>query len=116
VTLAEDTYSAHGVKPRRYAEASLQVQVCHHLKLRHRPGVFWFHVPNGANRSPAQSALLKKMGLLPGMADLVVIVAGRAHFLELKASGGRPSVDQIAFQALCQRLGACPVSVFQSAG
>jgi hypothetical protein len=46
------------------------------------------------------------MGLLPGMADLVIVMGGRAHFLEIKSKGGRPSSDQIAFRSLCGHAGS----------
>ena len=43
---------------------------------------------------------LKKLGLRPGAADLLVIVAGQCHFLEFKAPDGRQSPEQRAFEML----------------
>ena len=38
---------------------------------------------------------MKSMGVVPGIPDMVMIYAGRAHFLELKASKGRLTPVQI---------------------
>ena len=97
-------------KPRRKRigpEASLQMAVVQHLMLRAPKGAIWFSVPNEGKRSPAIGAHLKRMGMLPGVADLVICLPGDTpSFLELKAKGERQSDDQIAFQDLCRRNGS----------
>ena len=97
-----------GTKPRNDAETQLQSAVIEHVKLRARKGVLWFHVPNGEHRSKATGAKLKRMGVRPGVADLVFITPpnGEAHFLELKADGGRPSDAQLMFADACESAGA----------
>ena len=50
--------------------------------------------PRGAKRQ----AILVGMGVQPGFADLVVLYAGRALFLELKSLKGRLSPAQEAFR------------------
>jgi hypothetical protein len=85
-------------KPRRASpEAALQRAVCEHLRLTARPGVLYFHPTNEGRRSVVTGANLKRMGMLPGMADLVVIMNGRTSFLELKATGEKPRDTQLAF-------------------
>ena len=97
-------------KPRRKRmtpEACLQKAVVQYLLVASAPGTIYFSVPNEGKRSAVLGKHLKEMGLLPGVADLVVIRPGhRADFLELKSRGERQSDDQIAFQDLCRRNGS----------
>ena len=46
-------------------------------------------------------AHLIRMGMLPGVADLCVIVDGKAHFMEVKSDKGRPSQAQLQFAQDC---------------
>ena len=64
-----------------------------HLRVRARPDVVWFHVPN-APRNKIQGARLKAMGMLAGAPDLIFLHQGKAFALELKSKTGirvRPS-------------------------
>jgi len=46
------------------------------------------------------------MGVLPGVADIVILsVGGRCHFIELKSKKGRMSDAQIEFQNSVKALG-----------
>ncbi len=45
----------------------------------------FFAVPNGERRDAKTGAKLKRMGVRPGVPDLVVLVRGVAMFIELKA-------------------------------
>ena len=67
-----------------------------HLRVRARPDVVWFHVPN-APRNKIQGARLKQMGMLAGAPDLIFLHQGRAFALELKAKKGHPSPSQRIF-------------------
>lgn len=62
-----------------------------------RRDVLAFHVPNGEKRNPVTAAKLKAMGVLPGVSDFVIAVAGQIHFVELKTARGRLSPIQRAF-------------------
>lgn len=64
----------------------------------------FFSIPNeglghGGDRKKSAIRMnkLKRMGLLPGAADLVVLQYGRAYFLEVKTSTGRLSKNQKLF-------------------
>ena len=58
-------------------------------------GPLWFHVPNQkGTRSIQEMQRLKGMGVVPGIPDLVLIWAGRAYGVEVKASGGCLSRSQ----------------------
>jgi hypothetical protein len=83
--------------PRRMAEYQLQLYVVGLLRYSARRDVVWFAVPNGEWRTPAAGARLKATGVVAGVADLVLVIKGRAHFLELKTATGRQSREQVAF-------------------
>jgi len=110
-------------KGRRNAqpEAALQKTVVQALALMGIDGM-WFAVPNGGARSKIEAAILKGMGVKPGVADLCLIwhlptitrMPGFG-FIELKAPGARlePSESQAIFKADCERLGV-PYAIAQS--
>lgn len=91
-----------------------------HIWERGVPGLFAFHVPNGANFGSdrvlraKQMWNLKKKGFVPGVPDIILIYEGRTYTMELKAPGGSPSEKQHeviaklnaagAFTAVCEGL------------
>ena len=84
---------------RNYEEERLQKALVQHLMLRAKPGVVWFHVPNGVSSSPRTGARMKAMGLVAGVADLYFLSPdGRSAFLELKAPKNYPTAEQKAFR------------------
>lgn len=91
---------------KRLSEFELQMAVIGHLKLLATRGTIYFHVPNGEKRDKRTAAKLKAMGVLPGVADLLVLVPGMPPAgLELKAPGRTQSDDQKAFQAAWEAAG-----------
>lgn len=123
-------------KGRRNAqpEALLQKTVVQALALMGIDGL-WFAVPNGGARSKIEAAILKGMGVKPGVYDICVIWRARfskrwvftdvpaafcemtigVGFLELKAPGRRAvmSPQQDEFARLCGAIGV-PTAVIQS--
>lgn len=64
-----------------------------HRELRGR----LFAVPNGGRRDAATGARLKDEGVIPGVADLILLKSNRyygALLIEMKAPGGRQSESQ----------------------
>jgi hypothetical protein len=87
-------------------EAQIQAAIVEHLAKRGRPGVMALAPCNEGKRSPAAAAYLRKLGMYPGAADLCVIVPEEpVLFLELKAKGGKPSPEQLAFGTAIQVAG-----------
>jgi hypothetical protein len=87
-------------------EEQIQKAVVELFQWRRRAGVIFFHVPNGGYRFKYTAALLKALGVLPGVADLQFIWSdapgvSRILFLELKRPGGRQSPAQRQFQLDC---------------
>jgi hypothetical protein len=67
-----------------------------------------YAVPNGGHRHPATAARLKAEGVRRGVPDLCLPVArGGFHglYVELKAEGGRPTVEQRAWIEALRALG-----------
>jgi hypothetical protein len=87
------------------SEHDLQKQVLAYISLKGNH-VFVFAVPNAAKRSPATAARMRAEGLMPGVADLCVMLpAGQVRWLELKAARGRQSPEQEMFEEVCEVLG-----------
>jgi hypothetical protein len=91
---------------RRSPEATIQRCVFAHLRARGAPGVFAFAVPNGGYRKPVEAAILKGLGVVAGVPDVIVIHQGRGYALELKAEGGRATDKQLATIASMEAAGA----------
>ena len=94
--------SAHRQRP----EAAIQRAVFEHLRMRGAPGVFAFHPANGGYRRPVEAAILKSMGVVAGVPDIIAIHEGRVFGLELKAEGGRATPKQQEAIAAMEAAGA----------
>ncbi len=80
-------------------EGQIHRAVVAQLHARAKSDALWFHVPNGGRRDPVTGAQFKRMGVLPGVADLILIHRGHTYGLELKSDTGRPSVSQMEFMS-----------------
>jgi hypothetical protein len=78
------------------SEAEIHIAIADLLRRAASPGVSWFHPANGELRDIRTAARLKKMGVRPGIPDLMITIGGRMHGLELKTAKGRTSPAQIA--------------------
>ena len=101
-------------------ESDIQIQVADWLRLYESARDFiFFACPNeamGEARTGAglgRMARLKRMGLRHGVADIVIVWHGLAHFLELKTAIGKQSPAQVEFMENCDRLGI-PYAVARS--
>ncbi|MEI9995128.1 MAG: hypothetical protein WDM91_11075 [Rhizomicrobium sp.] len=83
-------------RTRRQQEQQLQIALVKVLALALTPATRFFHVPNGGFRTKAEAGILKAMGVIPGMHDLVLLhrlqfgdlVVCGAYGLELKSDDG----------------------------
>jgi hypothetical protein len=83
---------------RRRPQQAIQRSVVEHLCCCGARGAVWWHVPNDGARRKREAAILKGLGVRPGVADICVVYDGRFYALELKAPSGRSSAAQIAFR------------------
>jgi hypothetical protein len=91
---------------RQRPEAAIQRAVFQHLRARGAPGVFAFHPANGGYRKPVEAAILKGLGVVAGVPDIIIIHNGHCFAMELKAEGGRASDKQLACIAALREAGA----------
>jgi hypothetical protein len=54
-----------------------------------RPGVVYFHVPNGGSRNAAEGARFKAIGVKAGVPDLIFLAHQRFYCLEFKEPNGK---------------------------
>ena len=90
----------------RRPESQIQRAVFQHLRARGAPGVFAFHPANGGYRKPVEAAIMKAMGVIAGVPDVIAICQGRCYALELKAPGCRATDRQLATIAALEAAGA----------
>lgn len=64
-----------------------------------------FAVPNGGARSAVQGKIFKMTGVVPGVADMLLMVNGNIFCFELKNKFGTQSPQQKNWQLLVQREG-----------
>ena len=94
-------------------EEALHRQVAAFLRLVLADGAWFTHCPNGGARTPAEAGILKAMGVRAGTPDLLIVHAGRAIWIELKAARGAVSTRQAETMAAIRAAG-CPVYVCRS--
>src|SRR5262245_28997508 len=84
------------------------------LKLAVAPNVRFFHCPNEGERAPEYAYRLKRMGVVAGVPDIIIIMPkGRVGFLEVKTDTGKLSIAQKEFRDDVINLG-CPYAVVLS--
>jgi len=97
---------------RNRPEQEIQRAVFEHLAVRGAPDVFAFHPANGGWRSPIEAAILKGLGVRPGVPDVIAIKAGRTYALELKTPDRRVTEAQRAAHAALRAAGAAVAVVY----
>src|SRR5215831_19019122 len=91
---------------RQRPEAAIQRAVFQHLRARGAPGMFAFHPATGGYRKPVEAAILKGLGVVAGVPDVIAIHNGRVFAMEIKAEGGRATDKQLACIAALREAGA----------
>src|SRR5262245_48442810 len=93
-------------------EHQLHLAIVDHLRWRGVPDCFAFHCPNGGYRRPVEAALLKAMGVVAGVPDLLLLREGRLRGMEIKRPGGRLSADQVICHEQMRKAGAEITTVY----
>jgi hypothetical protein len=86
-------------KPPPPLEFKLHCAVADLIRVSLKPGWIAFHCPNGEGRDRVTGARLKRMLVLPGVSDFILIAPpdGIVHALELKRGGLKPTPEQLDF-------------------
>jgi hypothetical protein len=107
-------------RPRGPLESTIQEQIVEFMSAISRKYHFiFFAVPNeammstGKKRLHALMAKFKRMGLTPGVSDLVIGHRGRMYCMELKSQRGRQSDNQKIFEAWARSCGV-PYEIVRS--
>jgi hypothetical protein len=74
---------------RHRPEQQIQRAIIDHLAWRGHVDAFAFHVPLGGYRRPIEAAILKAIGTVAGVPDIIIIYRGHVYALELKTEHGR---------------------------
>jgi hypothetical protein len=90
----------------RRPEQQMQKAVLGHLAWRAVPGVWWCHYPAGGWRSAIEAAILRGLGVVAGVPDILIVHCGQLYALELKAANGRLTDVQSDTHAAMKRAGA----------
>jgi hypothetical protein len=92
----------------KHEESTLQSQCVRWCRLEY-PHITIFAIPNGGNRNAITGAIMKREGVLAGVADLFLMrpSMGIYHglFIEMKTDKGKQSSSQKAFQLQCEMAG-----------
>lgn len=98
-----DLFTRRVRRPPPAPEFHLQCLVADILKRWHSPGWRYEHIPLGEFRKKKTAARLKRMGVVAGWPDFILLSpdGGRVHFLELKRRGEKLSEDQAEFFDWC---------------
>jgi hypothetical protein len=97
---------------RRCSEQEIQKSIFEHLAWRAAPGVFAFHVPLGGYRRPVEAAILKSLGTVAGIPDLIIVYQGHTYGLELKSDNGRLTDVQRDAHELLREAGATVATAY----
>jgi hypothetical protein len=87
-------------------EQQIHRAVVQHLHQRGVPNLFAFHPANGGWRTAVEGAILKSMGVVPGVPDLIIIHDGKVFGLELKVDDGRLTDNERNALETMRRAGA----------
>lgn len=87
-------------------EQKLQIAVVNYIRMAF-PDVLCFAVPNGGKRTMIEAAMLKKMGVLAGVSDLLLFWNGGYGAIELKRPDKTAymSDTQVEFAETWRKLG-----------
>lgn len=84
------------------SEAELQKSIVEYLK-KNYPQVLVFSVPNEATYR--RRHYFKKLGMLSGVSDLILVFLNGILFIECKTPRGKQSIEQINFHKRIEVLG-----------
>lgn len=87
-------------------EDKIQRGVIAHLHARGVPNIYFFHVPNGGQRSKIEAAILNGLGVRAGVPDIFIIMNARVFAMELKAADRRITPEQREALNALERAGA----------
>jgi len=89
-------------KPAKHPEFDLQSGCVYWFRKNYRNSLIW-STPNEA--AATRAAHFRKLGMLAGVSDTVIVMPNRVLFVEFKSEDGCQSREQKAFERKIRRLG-----------
>lgn len=89
-------------KPKGHPEFDLQSACVYWFRKNYRNSLIW-STPNEA--AATRAAHFRKLGMLAGVSDTVIVMPNRVLFVEFKSEDGCQSREQKAFERKIRRLG-----------
>lgn len=88
-------------------ELQMHISIATRLRFQCKPGIVWWHCPNGELREDSHGAKLKAMGVRPGVSDLEFAFRHPTPnlYLELKARGRGLTPEQELFRDQVRAIG-----------
>ena len=97
----------------RHNESNIQIACVRWFRMQHpKLARLLFAVPNGGARNAVTGAILKAEGVVPGVADLLLLVPRNGYHglaIEMKTRTGRQSDSQREWQQEVEAQGYCYV-------
>ena len=88
----------------KHHESRIQISCVQWFRLQYPSySKLLFHVPNGGQRNKITAAILKREGVVAGVADLILLVPNESHHglcVEMKTPKGRQTDNQKEWEAL----------------
>lgn len=100
----ESAKLSNKVSSRQISEKEIHMRAWQWVK-SYYPDLLIFHVPSGEPRDVVVAMKLKRMGVVPGVADFLMFIPGHGIAIELKEDGGRQSDPQKLFQKRWEHCG-----------
>lgn len=91
---------------RNRPEQEIQRALFQHVAVRATRGTLTWHTPLSGARNKTEAAILRGLGTVPGIPDILALKAGRLVAIELKVPGGRLSPAQRETIAALKAAGA----------
>ena len=91
----------------RHEESTLQIGCVRWFRYQF-PGLTLFAIPNGGNRNLVNALIMKREGVLAGVADLFLAFPSQGFhglWVEMKTTKGRQSTEQKRFQTDMEKQG-----------
>lgn len=87
-------------------ESELHIAIATHIRDWVSPFVFWWHTPNGEKRDYATAAKLRRMGVKPGVHDLIFLDerTRTIYSLEVKRKGESMTDEQLVFAGVIKAM------------
>jgi hypothetical protein len=95
-----------GTKPPPALERATHIAVADLLRVGLKRDWWASHIPAGEKRSEATGKLLKRMLLVPGMSDFMLLGPGKVCFLEIKRKPNKLTPAQMLFGKMALSAGA----------